>query len=249
MTKLIKITGFVIGLALGYSSLAIANEIYIEQIGDNLDLDITQDGQNNEFGDSTTDALLDGDDMTFAITQTGNTNTIDAKIKGDDYTGTWQFTGNTNNVDLTCDNTSGVNCQTVTVNITTTGSTNIFDVFVGETADAQNLVANFTVTGDGNVVQTEVDGEDAVVTVILNNSSSNNSTTLNDQNSGNSTQAGGNLVDIDIAGDGDTNGHKVILDVTGGGNKILIDQSGIYDNTVNLDMTGDAGDVNITQSD
>ena len=80
MTKLIKITGFVIGLALGYSSLAIANEIYIEQIGDNLDLDITQDGQNNEFGDSTTDALLDGDDMTFAITQTGNTNTIDAKI-------------------------------------------------------------------------------------------------------------------------------------------------------------------------
>ena len=249
MKKIIKTYLFVIGLVLGYSSLANANEIYIEQIGDGLDLDITQDGTDNEFGDSTTDAMLDGDDMTFAITQTGNTNTIDAKIKGNDYTGTWQFTGNSNNVDLTCDNTSGSNCESVTLNITTTGSTNTFDVFIGENADAKDLVANFTVTGDGNVVQAEIDGEDAVVTVLLNNSSSNNSTTLNDQNSGNSTGAGGNLVDIDIAGDGDTNGHKVILDVTGGGNRIQIDQSGIHDNTVNLDMTGDAGDVNINQTD
>lgn len=247
MKKLISIYFFVLGLA--FVTVATANEIYIEQIGDNLDLDITQDGQNNEFGDSTTDALLDGDDMTFAITQTGNTNTIDAKIKGNDYTGTWQFTGNSNNVDLTCDNTSGVNCETVTLNITTTGSTNIFDVFIGESADAQNLVANFTVTGDGNVLQTEVDGEDAVVTVVLNNSSSVSATTLTDQTSGNSTQAGGNLVDIDIAGDGDVNGHTVIMDVTGGGNKIVVDQSGVYDNKVDLDMTGDDGDVNITQSD
>lgn len=249
MTKIIKIYLFVIGLALGYSSLAQANEIYIEQIGDNLDLDITQDGQNNEFGDSTTDALLDGDDMTFAITQTGNTNTIDAIIKGNNYTGTWQFTGNSNNVDLTCDNTAGVNCETVTLNITTTGSTNTFDVFIGETADAQNLIANFTVTGDGNVLQADVDGEDANITVTSNNSSSLSSTTLSDQTSGNSTSAGGNLIDITLDGDGDSAGHTVVVDVTGGGNKIDITQSGIYDNTVNLDMTGDDGDVNISQTD
>ena len=247
MKKLISIYFFVLGLA--FVTVATANEIYIEQIGDNLDLDITQDGQNNEFGDSTTDALLDGDDMTFAITQTGNTNTIDAKIKGNDYTGTWQFTGNSNAVDLTCDNTAGVNCETVTLNIQQQVSTNIFDVFIGESNDAQNLVANFTVTGDGNVIQTEVDGEDATVTVVMNNSSSLSSTTLTDQNSGNANPAGGNLIDIDIAGDGDVNGHTVIMDVTGGGNKIVVDQSGVYDNKVDLDMTGDDGDVSITQSD
>ena len=84
---------------------------------------------------------------------------------------------------------------------------------------------------------------------MLNNSSSLSSTTLQDQNSGNSTAAGGNLVDIDITGDGDSAGHKTIIDVTGGGNKIVVDQSGVYDNTVNLDMTGDDGDVSITQSD
>ena len=247
MKKLISIYFFVLDLA--FVTVATANEIYIEQIGDNLDLDITQDGQNNEFRDSTTDALLDGDDMTFAITQTGNTNTIDAKIKGNDYTGTWQFTGNSNAVDLTCDNTAGVNCETVTLNIQQQVPTNIFDVFIGESNDAQNLVANFTVTGDGNVIQTEVDGEDATVTVVMNNSSSLSSTTLTDQNSGNATQAGGNLIDIDIAGDGDVNGHTVIMDVTGGGNKIVVDQSGVYDNKVDLDMTGDDGDVSITQSD
>ena len=33
---------------------AVANDIYITQSGDNLDLDITQDGQNNVAGNSTT---------------------------------------------------------------------------------------------------------------------------------------------------------------------------------------------------
>ena len=63
------------------------------QVGDNLDLDITQDGQNNKVGTDPTDMTLSGDDMTFAITQTGNTNSIRNPIKGTDYTGTWTFTG------------------------------------------------------------------------------------------------------------------------------------------------------------
>ena len=66
-----------------------ANDIYIEQVGDTLDLDITQDGQDNVIGTSTTDVNLDGDTMTFAITQTGSYNTIAADIQGNTYTGTW----------------------------------------------------------------------------------------------------------------------------------------------------------------
>ena len=172
MTKIIKIYLFVIGLALGYSSLAQANEIYIEQIGDNLDLDITQDGQNNEFGDSTTDALLDGDDMTFAITQTGNTNTIDAKIKGNDYTGTWSFTGDSNTVALQCDTAQAGNCETVTLNITGTGDTQNYTINIGQSADSQNTVANFTVTGDGHVITTDIDGVAATVAVTVTDNSS-----------------------------------------------------------------------------
>ena len=85
---------------LAVSSTAFANDIYIEQVGDTLDLDIVQDGTDNEFGDGTTDATLRGDDMTFSITQTGSTNKIDAIIKGNDYTGTWVFTGDSNEVNM-----------------------------------------------------------------------------------------------------------------------------------------------------
>ena len=63
-----------------YSTVTFANEIYITQIGDSLDLDISQDGKDNKIGDSTTDAGLYGDNMVFSITQTGDTNTIDAII-------------------------------------------------------------------------------------------------------------------------------------------------------------------------
>lgn len=100
--------------ALLYTIPVYANEIYITQSGDDLDLDIVQDGQDNKIGDSTTDMTLQGDTMTFDITQTGNFNEIDAVIKGNTYTGTWVFTGDTNTVDLTCDTASGVNCETVT---------------------------------------------------------------------------------------------------------------------------------------
>ena len=52
-----------------FLSPAYANDIYIQQSGDNLDLDITQDGQNNVAGTSLTGIALDGNTMTFSINQ------------------------------------------------------------------------------------------------------------------------------------------------------------------------------------
>ena len=52
-----------------------------------------------------------------------------------------------------------------------------------------------------------------------------------------------------MTGDGDSAGHTVDLTITGGGTAVEIDQSGIYDNHIDLSLTGDDGDVNITQSD
>ena len=220
---------------------ALANEIYITQVGDGLDLDITQDGSGNDFGDSTTDVLLNGDDMTFAITQTGNNNDIAAVIKGATYTGTWTFTGNTNTVDLKCSSASAGNCETVTLNITTTGDDNTYDFDIGESADADATSISFTVTGDDNIVNAAVDGESAAITVV-----SNNSTSL----STNSTAGdAGNEFTFDIDGDGATNGHTVNLTVTGGGSFYDITQGGINDNTVDATFTGDDQDVTISQTD
>lgn len=225
-----------------FASPALANDIYISQIGDTLDLDIVQDGQDNRIGSATTDATLDGDGMTFSITQTGGYNEIDAIIKGNNYTGTWEFTGDYNTVDLTCDSTTGTNCEDVTVNITTTGTNNDYTVYIGETADAQNLVANFTVTGDNNIITADVDGKNADITVTMNNSASLATTSAAGDE--------GNTLTITQDGNGDTvNGHTVTLDITGGGSTYDITQSGIYDNTVDATFSGDSHDVDITQSD
>ena len=234
-----KLTIILFTLLFGYN--VYANDIYIDQVGDNLDLDITQDGQNNKIGTSLADADFDGDNMTFSITQTGNTNEITANIQGNSYTGTWAFTGNSNTVDLLCDSSANGNCETVTLNITTTGDNNAYTINIGETGDAENAVIAFTVTGDNNVINTDVDGTNSDITVTMNNSASLATTSANSDE--------GNQLDLTQSGDGDVNGHSLTLNITGGGSTYTVTQSGIYDNTINATFSGDSQDVDITQRD
>lgn len=231
----------------------LANDIYITQVGDNLDLDIEQDGSNNQFGDSTTGVSLAGDGMVFSITQTGDSNDIAAVINGDSYTGTWVFTGNTNVVDFKCDSlgTAGAgNCESVDLDITTTGDDNTFKFYIGENTDAEGADVTFTVTGDDNVVDADIDGIDSTVTVVVNNSTSLHSggATSATDNTLSSSNAG-NIIDIDVDGAGDANGHLIDLTVTGGGNVFTITQSGTGDNVVNATFTTEGSTVDITQSD
>ncbi len=239
---------FILSLGLiVFSSAATANDIYISQVGDGLDLAITQDGSDNEFGDSTTSVTLVGDTMTFTITQTGNNNDIAAIIKGNTYTGTWAFTGDYNVVDLQCDSTGGLNCESVTLDITTTGDSNTFDFDIGENNDADGADISFTITGDDNVMEASVDGKSVVLDVTIDNSAS--LATGGATNNTLTSQNAGNVLDVDITGDGDTNGHSVTLDITGGGSYYNITQSGIKDNTVDATFSGDNQAVDIIQSD
>ena len=232
---------------------AMANDIYITQIGDTLDLDITQDGSNNQFGDSTTGVTLKGDAMVFSITQTGDNNDIAALINGDSYSGTWSFVGDTNVVDFKCDSlgTAGAgNCETVEVDITTVGDDNTFKIYIGETADAGGADITFTVTGDDNVVDADIDGVDSVVKVVVNNSSSTHSGgTTSSTDASLSASDAGNIFDFNVDGDGDANGHKIDLTVTGGGNVFTITQSGVGDNVVDATFTTNGSKIDITQSD
>ena len=218
-----------------------ATDIYIDQVGDTLDLDIVQDGTNNVIGTSTTDVTLEGANMTFSITQTGNSNTIAAVIKGTTYTGTWAFTGNSNTVDLKCSSNSTGNCDTVTLNVSATGDSNTFDFDIGESASADNSTVSFTLTGDKTDVVAAIDGTSAVATVTNDNSSSL-ATTSTDSDEG-------NVITLDMDGNGDSQGHTVILDIVGGGSTYNVTQSGVNDAIVDADFDGDSQDVDITQSD
>lgn len=234
-------------IVLLWPAVVFGNEIYITQIGDTLDLDITQDGQDNQIGDASGDAEFEGDDMTFAITQTGNLNTIVADINGNTYTGTWTITGNSNAIDLVCD-TAGTNCETVTLNIAVVGNDQSFDIDIGGTSDSQNTTVEFDVTGDGNVFETTIDGVSASIDITVDSSNSVAATAGTDGTlTANATT--GSTFDISQSGDGDTNGHSITLDVTGGGSSYNITQSGIYDNLVDGTFSGDGQDVDITQTD
>ena len=235
------VTSFVMLFSLWYSGIAYSNDIYITQAGDGLDLDVVQDGTNNVIGNSTTDVTLNGDDMTFSITQTGDANIIAAVIKGSTYTGTWTFTGDNNEVDLLCSSSATGDCDTVTLNIATTGDDNDYTLRVGSSADSESSVINFTVTGDDNIINSTVNGKSAALTVTLDNSASLSTNSSN-------SDAGVAITTVQ-GGDGDAHGHGITLDVTGGGGTIDISQTGVKDNIVDLTIDGDDFDVDITQSD
>ena len=82
---------FYIGLALflGLTFSAWSNDIYVTQSGATLDLDITQDGQNNTIGSSQTASASTGATTTLDIDQIGNSNVITYQINGATYTGAW----------------------------------------------------------------------------------------------------------------------------------------------------------------
>lgn len=224
--------------SLFFASPASANTIYMDQIGDNLDIDIVQNGEDNSIGTSTADAVFNGSNMTFSITQTGSYNAIAATINGDTYTGVWDITGDNNNIALLCDSTdSNSSCGTVTANITIDGDSQDIDLLFGETADASNLIANITIDGDGNILAMAVDGTSVVATLTIDN------TVLS------GTDGTANTVNVTISGDGDVGGHTYIHEHTGGGATINVTQSGTNDNLIDMKTHGDSANIDVTQSD
>jgi hypothetical protein len=225
-----KIIAFIM---LMFISLSVyANDIYITQSGSNLDLDVTQDGQNNTVGNSTTASTVSGATTNLAITQVGNSNVLTFDVNGATYTGTFSVTGDSNDIDFNCDSTNGnSSCGTATASIVWVGSSNDLDIDIGETADASNATVSITGASgsDSNVVAATIDGTSVIMTLSINGDTNNY------------------LIDID--GDGDTNGHTLVHSHTGSIADVDITQSGIYDNLINLTTSGDNHDIDITQTD
>ena len=210
---------------------AIANDIYIQQSGDNLDLDITQDGQNNVAGNSSTAMSLTGDSMTFAISQVGDGNVIEATINGTTYTGNINLTGGLNTVDLDC---AASNCDTVSMSIDVTGDSADVTVDLGSTADASDYVGTIDITS----AATET------FTLTVNASAADADIDIT-----NSLGTVGNTSTYTQTGDGDSAGHSLTHSHTGDGGVINMSQSGIYDNKIDVTTSGDNATIDITQTD
>jgi len=214
------------------TSLSYANDIYVTQSGASLDLDITQDGENNTVGNSTTASASSGATTILNIDQIGDSNVITYQINGATYTGVINLVGNSNNVDLNCDSGgSNSSCGSANAVINFTGNSNDIDLDIGQTSSATS--ADVDIVGqtgsDSNVVAATVDGNSAILTITVNGDTNNY------------------LIDID--GNGDANGHTLIHSHTGGIADVDIVQSGTNDNMINLTTSGDNADIDISQTD
>ena len=214
------------------TSLSYANDIYVTQSGASLDLDITQDGENNTVGNSTTASASAGATTILNIDQIGDSNVITYQIAGATYTGVINLVGNSNNVDLNCDSGgSNSSCGTANAVINFTGSSNDIDLDIGQTSSANT--ADVDLVGqsgsDSNVIAATVDGNSAILTITVNGDTNNY------------------LIDID--GNGDANGHTLIHSHTGGIADVDIIQSGVNDNMITLTTSGDNADIDISQTD
>lgn len=114
-------------------TISLANELYIDQVGDGLDLDIVQDGQNNSIGTSLTDVCLSGDDTTATLKQWHNNNAMSVCSTG---------TGNT--VKVLQGSLSG-NSGDNSVDLTVTGNDNTVTL-----SQDRNDSGNDDPTADGN---------------------------------------------------------------------------------------------------
>lgn len=242
-------------LGLGLISPAYANDIYIQQSGNDLDLDVTQDGTNNVLGTNTTGVLLQGNDMTFSVSQVGDTNVIETTIKGNTYTGNINLTGNSNQVDLDCDNAGAGNCETVSLSIDVTGGSADITATIGGSGDAQNFVGTIDLANNSNAdtLTFTLNAKNADLDFDMSN---DGSTTLTGVGAGGNTASStsvesgvANTVAITQSGTGDVNGHSMTVNMKGGGSIANITQSGVEDKVLSLTTVGNDATIDITQTD
>ena len=104
------------------------NEIYLDQSGTTLNLDIEQLGISNIIGGlnsaagSLTAFDIDGTTMTIDINMVGNTNKFLGDIWADSFTALYNFTGNSNTFTIQVDPSNTFGADSSNQNIAVTGA-------------------------------------------------------------------------------------------------------------------------------
>ena len=63
-------------------AFAAGNQVYIDQVGNNSNISVTQSGGDNMLGDSSTAAILHGNNQSITVAQIGAVNTTALNIQG-----------------------------------------------------------------------------------------------------------------------------------------------------------------------
>ena len=217
---------------------ATTNRIFIDQSGDNPNVNMTQDGNGNKAGSALRPIYLRGIDQTVVTRQIGSTNEINLEVvnpttgSGMGATVTVQQIGDNNKVDAACGygtlgngTTSivgGDGCKALDANWKFTGDNNDFQ-FRGKGTDIKSAI---DVTGNSNVFRIDVMGDKHTQTMKV----------AGDTNTFNINQASTGA-----------NGSSIWVDLAGNNNAMNISQTGSIDNVLNIKSVSNSGTFNITQ--
>ena len=152
--------------------------IYVDQSGNTASIDLEQLGSSNLIGGTsavsgTMTALdLDGVSMILDINQIGSSNIFRSDaIDGDNFTGYFEWNGDSNVMDILMNSTGLISADYVNLNIDVTGSSNEFDIAIAENADSSYLDLDWVILGDSNVLDFDIDYENAINYLDINGSS------------------------------------------------------------------------------
>jgi hypothetical protein len=214
---------------------ATTNRIFIDQSGDNPNVNMTQDGSGNKAGSAQRPVYLRGIGQTVVTRQIGATNEINLEVvnattgAGVGATVTIQQIGNTNTVDAACgygnasDGTTALSgCKAADLNWKFTGNSNSLQ-FRGTGEDLKSAI---DVTGNSNVFRIDAIGDKHTQTIKV--AGDTNTFNINQRSTGSA-------------------GSSIWVDLAGNSNNLTIAQTGTIDNVLNIKSVSNSGTFNITQ--
>jgi len=147
---------------LAFAQSATDNEILIEQVGDTLNLTIIQQGYGNKIsGDSTqsSDMVITGSNLNIDIDQIGNNNNFFGAMTTSNSTMDWLFTGDSNKWDILMGSMGSADSADILVDFT--GDSNDVDFDLGSVTSAERLDMDFTLLGSSNVFNIDIEVDDS----------------------------------------------------------------------------------------
>lgn len=208
-------------------AVATTNKVYIDQSGQNVDVNIVQTGTANIIGTSADPIYLRGDNQTVIATQTGNGNSLLMGIVSDTGASgianiTIRQIGDNNSADIRCgtlQNETG--CNQLDMNAKFTGNNNAFR-FHGSGANIRN---SMDINGNNNTIDMDVLSPNASQTLLFTGNYNN--------------------IDVTQTGTGGTYGHTLYGNFTGSSNVLTTQQYGVSETIININSVGSNGTYNI----
>ena len=195
------------------------NGVYIDQVGNNNTINITQDGNDNLIagGTTTTNSIVDAN-------ITGNNNTANMTQRGDNNVILFDVTGNYNSTTLNQGGASGADDNRILMNIN--GDYNI----ISSTQTHNNGIGN-----NGHFISIDIDGD--------SNNLLTSQTNDGDKKAFISLQGDDNDIDLYQQGTGT---HYVEI-ATGSDQTVDVTQDGSGNHNASISMTGYSATLDLTQ--